>query len=57
MNKENINKNFQLPIELTSTTKIKENTLNDLLIFDGAPIYFRNIKLSFNPRCKNKCLK
>ena len=30
---------------------------NQLIIFDSITSNFRNIKLSFNPRCKNKCLK
>ena len=35
----------------------KHSLNNQMIVFDSIKTNFRNIKLSGNPNCKNKCLK
>ncbi len=36
---------------------LKNDLTNQMIIFDAIKTNFRNIKLSYNPNCKNKCSK
>ena len=36
---------------------LKNDLNNQMIIFDAIKTNFRNIKLSYNPNCKNKCSK
>ena len=40
---------------LKSILNFKDNLNNQMIIFDSINNNFRKIKLSFNPKCKNKC--
>ena len=35
----------------------KNDLTNQMIIFNAIKTNFRNIKLSFNPNCRNKCSK
>ena len=40
---------------LKSILNFKDNLNNKMIIFNSIDNNFRKIKLSFNPKCKNKC--
>ena len=42
---------------LKEILNFKNESNNQLIIFDSITTNFRNVKISFNPGCKNKCLK
>ena len=44
--------------EVLKTILNFENDMTDqMIIFDSIKTNFRNVKLNFNPNCKNKCEK
>ena len=40
---------------LKSILGLKNGLDNQMMIFDSIKINLRKVKLSFNPKCKNKC--
>ena len=42
---------------LKTILDFKHSLNNQMLVFDSIKTNFRNIKISINPNCKNKCLK
>ena len=42
---------------LKTILDLKESLDNQMIVFDSIKTNFRNIKLSYNPKCINKCSK
>ena len=42
---------------LKTILNFKNDLNNQMIIFDSIKINLRKIKLSYNPKCKNKCSK
>ena len=42
---------------LKTILNLKNDLHNQMIVFDLLKTNFRNIKLTFNPNCKNKCSK
>ena len=42
---------------LKTILDLKESLDNQMIVFDSIKTNFRNIKLSYNPKCINKCAK
>ena len=40
---------------LKSILNFKDNLNNQMIIFDSVNSNFRKVKLTLNPKCKNKC--
>ena len=45
----------KMDIQGSELTVLKNGLDNHMMIFDSIKINLRKVKLSFNPKCRNKC--